>query len=209
MVGVSVVGGSLFSGVLGPTVIWLACRRPVNLVDPPNLPWHFVSRDLLTHERIEAGKRRVGTGTAMHDSGDTVAVPLVRDTDHQRVEHVRVALECGLHFLWIDLLAAAVDRLRAAAEHRDAAVRLDLCIIARNRIADTVEGLEGLCGLLLILVVAHRDVALLRDQPANTRARLHLVAVLIEDDGAVVDGHARSAGVRLSLGHNAGPTEPR
>ena len=43
--------------------------------------------------------------------------------------------------------------------------------------------------------------------PAHAGARHDLVAVLVEHDGVLVDRHARAAGVRLALGHDAGAAE--
>ena len=48
---------------------------------------------------------------------------------------------------------------------------------------------------------------LLGDDAAHPGARLDLVAVLVEHDGGLVDRDARAAGVRLTLGHDAGAAE--
>src|SRR3982075_4308658 len=100
-----------------------------------------------------------------------------------------MTLQRRLDLFGVDLLAAAVDRHRAAAQHGDASVGFDQREVARNRIAHTVDGLERLGGLLLVLVIADRDVALLGNEAAHARTGLHLVALLVKDDGAVVDGH--------------------
>ncbi len=115
-------------------------------------------------------QRGPGALAGSDDRGDMVAEAGIGHTDHQGVEHVGMALERGLDlFGGVDLLAAAVNRHRAAAQHDHGAVRLDLGVVAGNRVAHAVVGLEGLGGLLLVLVVADRDVALLRDHAADPR----------------------------------------
>src|SRR5581483_4280792 len=136
-----------------------------------------------------------------------LAVSRVGHTDHQRVEDIGVALEGGLDLFGIDLLPAAVDRYRAAAQHRDGAVLLNLSVVARNGVAHAVDGLERLGGFLLVLVIADGDVALLGNQTPHTGAGLHLVAVLVQHDGAVIDGDARTTAVWRVFGDDAGPAE--
>ena len=50
MIGVRVIGGPLFGGVLGPPVVGLTGRGAVDLVDPPHLARHLVTGDLVAHE---------------------------------------------------------------------------------------------------------------------------------------------------------------
>jgi hypothetical protein len=55
----------------------------------------------------------------LDDGGDGLAVLLVGDADHEAVVDGRVALDRHLHLLGVDLLAAGVDAVGAAAEQRD------------------------------------------------------------------------------------------
>src|SRR6201995_2069811 len=113
-------------------------------------------------------------------------------------------LQSGLDLFRVDLLTAAVDRHRAPAEHRDATVLLDRRVVAGDRVADAIDGLESLRRLRLVLVVADGNVALLGDEAADSGARLDLVAVVIEDDRPVVDRHTRGAAVWCVFGDEAG-----
>src|ERR1700739_1276646 len=121
-----------------------------------------------------------------------LAVAGVGPPDYQGIEDVGMRLECSLDLLGVNLLAAAVDRHHAAAQHGDRAVRFDLGVVAWDGVADAVDGPERLCGLLLVFVVADRDVALLGDEAAHARPGLDLVAVLVEDDGAGIDRPRRA-----------------
>src|SRR3954468_4147316 len=120
-----------------------------------------------------------------------------------------MALEGGLDLLGVDLLPAAVDGLRAATQHRDAAVGFHLGVVARNRVAHTVVGAEGFGCLLLVLVVADGNVALLSDDAPNTRTRIGPATVFLEHDGCLVDRDSLPARLRLPFGHDAGPAEAR
>ncbi len=61
-------------------------------------------------------------------------------------------------------LAAAVDRHRATTQHGDRAVLLDLGVVPRNGVAHIVNRPERLGRLLLVLVVADGNVALLGER---------------------------------------------
>ena len=68
-------------------------------------------------------------------------------------------LQRRLDLLGVDLLAARVDALRAAAEQRHRAVELEAGEVAGHRVALAVDLDEGRGRLLRVLVVPERDVA--------------------------------------------------
>ena len=100
---------------------------------------HLVAGDLVAQERVELVQRRVGARARLHDRGDALAVPLVGDADDERVVDVGVGLERHLDLFGVDLLAAGVDRVGAAAEQGDRAVRLDPGEVAGHRVALAVD----------------------------------------------------------------------
>ena len=92
----------------------------------------------------------------LHDRGHPLAPALVGHADDDGVEHRGVGLQRGLDLLGVDLLAAGVDRHRAAAEHGDRAVGLDRGHVAGHRPAHAVDDRERGRRLLGVLVVAER-----------------------------------------------------
>ena len=121
-------------------VVGLAARVARHLVDEVELPRHLVAGDLgaaVLDELVEGGRARPGAGS--HDGGDPLAPPLVGDADDEGVEHLRVGLQRRLDLLGVDLLAARVDALRAAAEQRHRAVELEAGEVAGHRVALAVD----------------------------------------------------------------------
>src|ERR1700712_1976550 len=138
MLGMHVVCRPLLRRVLRPAVVGLTRRRSLDLVHQPKAAWHFVSRDLLADEGVEVRQCRPRAVACVHHRGDVLTEAGIGHADHQRVEHVGVTLQRGLHLFGVDLLAAAVDGDRAPAQHRDGAVGLDLGEVARDRVPHTL-----------------------------------------------------------------------
>src|SRR3546814_12488437 len=68
-----------------------------------------------------------------------------------------MGLENFLNFLGVNLLASCIDAHAATAQQSQAAIGLDRAPVARNRIADPIDGAEGLGGFLGILVISRRN----------------------------------------------------
>ncbi|CMN52402.1 Uncharacterised protein [Mycobacterium tuberculosis] len=204
-----VIGWPRLGLLLGPAVVRLTGGRTLHLVDKPQTARHFVARDLGAHERVQLGQRRPTTRPGLHHGGHLLAVTRIGHPDHQSVEHVGMPLQSGLDLFGVDLLAAAVDRHRATTQHGDRAVLLDLGVVPRNGVAHTVNRPERLGRLLLVLVVADGNVALLGEDAPHPRAGLDFVAVVIEHDGAMVDPHPGPAAMRLPGSNDAGTAKTR
>ncbi|CKX19289.1 Uncharacterised protein [Mycobacterium tuberculosis] len=159
-----VIGWPRLGLLLGPAVVRLTGGRTLHLVDKPQTARHFVARDLGAHERVQLGQRRPTTRPGLHHGGHLLAVTRIGHPDHQSVEHVGMPLQSGLDLFGVDLLAAAVDRHRATTQHGDRAVLLDLGVVPRNGVAHIVNRPERLGRLLLVLVVADGNVALLGER---------------------------------------------
>ncbi len=165
-----VIGWPRLGLLLGPAVVRLTGGRTLHLVDKPQTARHFVARDLRAHETVQLGQRRPAPGPGLHHGGHLLAVTRIGHPDHQSVEHVGMPLQSGLDLFGVDLLAAAVDRHRATTQHGDRAVLLDLGVVPRNGVAHTVNRPERLGRLLLVLVVADGNVALLGDLHSTASA---------------------------------------
>ena len=74
------------------------------------------------------------------DRRHLLAPALVGRADDDGVVDRRCACAAPLHLLGIDLLAAGVDAHRAAAEHVDRSVGVELRVIARHRVAHAFNG---------------------------------------------------------------------
>src|SRR5687767_7388698 len=109
----------------GPLVVGFAARRPADLADQPERPRHLVARERLTHMSVQFGQLRLRIVTRLDESTDALAEQVVRNTDDERVEHVRMRLQRRLDLFGEDLLAAGVDARVAAAEEGDVAVVLE------------------------------------------------------------------------------------
>src|SRR3546814_7417461 len=68
-----------------------------------------------------------------------------------------MGLENFPNFLGVNLLAICIDAHAATAQQSQAAIGLDRAPVARNRIADPIDGAEGLGGFLGILVISRRN----------------------------------------------------
>src|SRR5690606_29125184 len=104
---------------LGPLVVGLPGRRALHRRDDDEVAGDLVAGERPSREGLNVLQ---GRGTALlgrDDSRDPLAVPLVRHAHDQHVGDVGVAVEDVLHLLDIDLLAPAVDALRAAPEEHD------------------------------------------------------------------------------------------
>ena len=142
---------------------------------------------------------------------DRLAELLVVDADDQTVDDAVDALDGFFDLLGEDLLAAGVDDLAAASEQDQRSVGVDHREVAGERVADTVDGAEGACRLLLVLEVADRDVAACGDHADLAGAGLDLAVVvgehlggghLLELGGLGVDALHRDLGPHRPLGRS-------
>ena len=132
-------------------------------------------------------------GDAGH-RGHPLAVLLVGHGHHQGVGDRRMCVQGGLDLLGVHLLATGVDALRTAAQEDDAAVGLDGSHVTEDGDPTTVgQCREGLGGLLLVLVVAERDVADAGDVTDVARAWLDLVQPIIDHHHPVGRRHLQIA----------------
>jgi hypothetical protein len=118
-------------------------------------------------EVVEVGRGHE-VGAKLHHGGHLGAPGLARSTDHDGVEHGRMALQGLLDLLGEDLLATGIDRHRAPTVNGDRPVGQDLGHIARDRVAHPVDDRENDLGLRLVLVTAERDVAAGGEHPHPT-----------------------------------------
>src|SRR5581483_6855282 len=138
----------------GARVVGFARWLAGDLLDDEQRAGHLVTRDsgaAVVRELVE--RRWVRRVTRLNDRRDRLAPAVVVDADHEHVVDVRVCLERRLDLLGVDLLAAGVDALRAAAQQRHRAVVLEAGVVAGDRVALAVDLDEGCRGLLGILVV--------------------------------------------------------
>src|SRR3546814_2198799 len=91
------------------------------------------------------------------DGGYGPAPFFVRHAHHQCVIDGGIGLENFLNFLGVNLLASCINAHAATAQQSQAAIGLDRAPVARNRIADPIDGAEGLGGFLGILVISRRN----------------------------------------------------
>ncbi|MCL6630093.1 MAG: type I-C CRISPR-associated protein Cas7/Csd2 [Armatimonadetes bacterium] len=98
-----------------------------------------------------------------------------------------------------DFLATRVDRHRAAAQERDAAIGFDHGQVAGHGVAHTVVGHEGLGGLLRILVVFERDVAGSGDLADLAAAGRERHSVLVQNNGVALNDMHKRAYTALNL----------
>src|SRR5262249_3302680 len=154
-------GGRLPLGreLFGPAVVGLARRRAHDLVDDHHRARHLVAGDVVTTVRGELVERGRRAGPELHDRTDVLAPTRVGDADDRRVARRGVALQRGLDLFGEHLLAAGVDALATAAQHRDRAVGLDDRLVAGHRPAFAGRLDERRRGLVLILPVAQGHVA--------------------------------------------------
>src|SRR5690606_23157718 len=145
---------------------------------------------------------------ALHHGRHPLTPAFVGNTDHQGVEDFGVAFQRALDLFGVDLLAAAVDAHRAAAQHRDGAVFLDPRVVAGDRVPDAVVFLERRRGLHRVVVVTDRDMPLTGQQADLPGAGGHRVAVVVDHRGRRVDLHSRSTGVGCALGGDGDTAEP-
>src|SRR5262245_23953351 len=118
--------------LLRPAVVRLAGWRAHDLIDLAQLARHLVARDLRAAVLLDVVERGRLAGPELDHRGDALAPARIGHADDRAVEDRRVRLDGRLDLLGEDLLAARVDRHRAAAEQRDAPVRLDLAVVPRH-----------------------------------------------------------------------------
>ena len=134
---------------------------------------------------------RLRTRARGDEGDDPLDEALVGHADHDRVEHVGVRLERGLHLFGEHLLAAGVDRHRPAAEQGDGAVGLDGGEVARHDPPHAVGVVqERGRGLALVLVVAEGDVAPLGEPPDLARAGRHRAECVAEHRRVLAHGES-------------------
>src|SRR5712671_3534118 len=178
---------------LGPSIVGLPRRRAHDVLDAEQALRNLVAGDLRTAVVLDLLQRRLDALPELHDRRDALAPARVGHTDHRAVEYGGVRLDRGLDLFGEDLLAAGVDRHRAAAEERDASVGLDHGVVARHRVAHAVVDDERLGRLLRVLVVLERDVTGPRDLADHLGARLDRLSIVVEDDGHADLRHGRAA----------------
>ena len=144
---------------------------------------------MLAHVRVELVELRRRAVPRLDDGDDPLTPPLVGHADDDGVEHRRVGLQRRLDLLGVHLLAAGVDRDRAAAEQRDRAVVLDAGVVARHRPPHAVDHRERRRGLLRVLVVPERDAAAAGELADHADGRG--LEVVVEHGRLVVHGEAR------------------
>ncbi len=128
------------------------------------------------------GVERGSAVRARLDDGDHARAPaLVGHADHDRVEAVGVRLDRGFDLFGKDLLAARVDRHRAAPKQGDRAVRPERREVAGDRpaLAALVDD-EHLRRLRRVLVVADRHVAAARELADRAAPGDDRLEVLVE-----------------------------
>src|SRR5689334_13594645 len=79
-----------------PLIIGFPAGGPADLVDQPQRPRHLVARERLAHVSVQFGQCRRRALARVHDRADALAEQVVRDADHERVEHVGVRLQHAL-----------------------------------------------------------------------------------------------------------------
>src|SRR5690606_30304459 len=100
---------------LGPAVVGLARGRTLDLVDEPQAARHLVGGDLLGQDRAQLLQGGTLATATLHHRGDPLTPALVRHTDDEGVEDLRMGLEGALDLFRVDLLAAAVDAHRTTS----------------------------------------------------------------------------------------------
>ena len=134
-----------------------------------------------------------------HDRRHPLAEAVVRQADHQRVEHVGVSLQGRLDLLGEDLLAPGVDAHRSAAEQGDGPVGFDGRHVAEERPALAVDVDERLGRLGRVLVVLEGDVATAGETADDAGSGRHDAQVVVEHRVDVAHGEAGLGVVRLDL----------
>src|SRR5882724_10426389 len=109
-------------GPLGPPVVGLARRRAHDVIDRAEALRDLVAGDLRAAVALNVLERRRDAGPELHQRRDVLPPACVRYADDRAVEHGGMRLDRGLDLLGEDLLAARIDRHRAAAKERDAPV---------------------------------------------------------------------------------------
>src|SRR5262249_55610120 len=124
---------------LGPAVVGLAARAALHLLDEHDPLRQLVAGDVPGGEctQLLAVDRRAVT--QLDDRVDLLPPARIRRADDDRVVHLGMGLQRALDLLGIHLLAAGVDRDRAAPEHRDRAVRGDRRVISGYRVARAAD----------------------------------------------------------------------
>src|SRR5262245_66618872 len=87
-------------------------------------------------------ERQLRAGAELDDGGDALAPALVGNADDDGVDDGGMGLEGLLDLLREDLLAAAVDAHRAAAQDRDPAVGTDGREVSRHAPARAIDDHE-------------------------------------------------------------------
>jgi hypothetical protein len=141
---------------------------------------------------IQVGERRSPPVAGLHHRRHPLAPARIRHTHHHGVEDVRMGLERRLHLFRVDLLAARVDADGAAAEDLDGPVLQHRGHVSGQHPAHAVLLDEGARGLLRVVVVAQRDVALLGQHADDTGARLDGIQVVVEHRVALVHLEAQA-----------------
>src|SRR5690606_33969072 len=108
----------------------LARRALGKLLDEPDDARNLVCGQLLPGPLGDLGLGEVGTGLAGDDGGDLLAVMIVGDTDHSRLDDVGMLVEHLFDLARLDVVPAADDQILETVHDAQVALVVELTEVA-------------------------------------------------------------------------------